>query len=86
MQTLMVEMAGGRRIWKDSQLGKGWTVVTLEQIAAWNPDQVYIIDYFNDPALAVQKFLSDPNTQNSECGEVEKGFCLSEGRLQLGSA
>lgn len=76
MQTLMVEMAGGRPVWKDSQLGKGWTVVTLEQIAAWNPDQVYIIDYFNDPALAVQKFLSDPNTQNLNAARSKNVFAF----------
>lgn len=66
MQTLLVDMAGGRPVWNDIQLQKGWTVVTLEQIAAWNPDQIYIIDYFDDPVKAVDALRVDPIGQNLE--------------------
>lgn len=64
IQTLLVEMAGGQPIWLDAQLGGGWTVVTLEQIAAWNPDQIYIIDYFDDPSKSAEAFSNDPIAQN----------------------
>lgn len=63
MQTLLVGMAGGRPVWLDVQ-GSGWTVVTLEQIAAWDPDQVYVIDYFGDPTQAVEKLRTDPVARN----------------------
>ena len=66
MQTLLVDMAGGRPVWNDIQLQKGWTVVTLEQIAAWNPDQIYIIDYFDDPIKAIEALSADPIGQNLE--------------------
>jgi iron complex transport system substrate-binding protein len=55
-----VELAGGTPVWLDAQLGNGWTPVSLEQIAAWNPDQVYVITYFTDPALTVAKIKADP--------------------------
>ncbi|MCS7178512.1 MAG: ABC transporter substrate-binding protein [Anaerolineae bacterium] len=63
MQTRLVGMAGGHPVWLEVQ-GSGWTVVTLEQIAAWDPDQVYVIDYFGDPTQAVEKFQADPVARN----------------------
>lgn len=63
MQTRLVGMAGGRPAWLDVQ-GSGWTVVTLEQIAAWDPDQVYVIDYFGDPREAVERLQADPVARN----------------------
>jgi iron complex transport system substrate-binding protein len=45
MQSMDVQMGGGQPAWKDAQLGNSWTVVTLEQIAAWDPDQIYVIAY-----------------------------------------
>jgi iron complex transport system substrate-binding protein len=63
LQTNLVEMAGGNPIWLDIQLtGDDWTIVTLEQVAAWNPDQIYIIDYFADPAITVEELKNDPIT------------------------
>jgi iron complex transport system substrate-binding protein len=63
MQTLLVQMAGGRPAWKDAQVGQGWTKVSIEQIAAWDPDQVYIIAYLNDPGEVVKKLAADPQWQ-----------------------
>ncbi|WP_333657106.1 ABC transporter substrate-binding protein [Anaerolinea sp.] len=48
IQTQMVELAGGMPVWGSANPGKGWTVVTLEQIAAWNADQIFIIAYQKD--------------------------------------
>lgn len=45
LQTSMVETAGGVPVWADLEFGKGWTVVNLEQIAAWDPEQIFLIDY-----------------------------------------
>ena len=45
LQTRMVEMSAGNPVWSGIEAGEGWTVVNLEQIAAWDPDQIYIIDY-----------------------------------------
>ncbi|PKO22244.1 MAG: ABC transporter substrate-binding protein [Chloroflexi bacterium HGW-Chloroflexi-1] len=63
MQTLMVRMAGGRPAWTDAQLGNGWTKVGLEQIAAWDADQIYIIAYTNNVDDVVQKLKADPQWQ-----------------------
>ncbi|HDD55945.1 MAG TPA: ABC transporter substrate-binding protein [Chloroflexi bacterium] len=45
LQTNLVETAGGVPIWADLEVGNGWTVVNLEQIAAWDPEQIFLVDY-----------------------------------------
>jgi iron complex transport system substrate-binding protein len=63
MQTIITEMAGGQPVWADAQLGQGWTKVGFEQIAAWDPDQVYIIAYFNNVDEVVRGLKADPQWQ-----------------------
>jgi iron complex transport system substrate-binding protein len=64
IQTLEAQQAGGNPVWKGAQLGSGWTTVTLEQVAAWNPDQIYVIAYFDDPAGVAAKLAADPGWQS----------------------
>lgn len=46
IQTMMVERAGGTPIWLDADLSvNAWKKVSFEQIAAWNPDHIYLISY-----------------------------------------
>lgn len=61
IQTQMVEIAGGEPVWADANPAKGWTQVTLEQIAAWDADQIFVISYFKNPVEVVDGLKSDPN-------------------------
>ncbi len=63
IQTEMVEIGGGIPVWKESAQGGGWIVVNLEQIAAWDPDQIYVINYFSDVDELVERLAADPNWQ-----------------------
>ncbi len=63
MQTRMVEMAGGIPVWTEANLGGGWTQVSLEQIAAWDADQIFIIAYRQDSADVTAALEADPNWQ-----------------------
>jgi len=45
IQTRMVEMAGGNPVWTNGHPGGGWSKVNMEQIASWNPDQIYLVAY-----------------------------------------
>jgi iron complex transport system substrate-binding protein len=45
LQTMLVELAGGKAVWKDAAEAGGWTIVTFDQIAAWNPDMIFLVDY-----------------------------------------
>ena len=63
MQTRLVEMAGGIPVWADANPGKGWTQVSLEQIAAWDADHIFIVSYTQDSAEVVAGLKSDPQWQ-----------------------
>jgi iron complex transport system substrate-binding protein len=63
VQSIEVQLAAGRVAWKDAQLGNGWTTVTLEQIAAWAPDQIYVIAYSGDVSRVVDTLKADPQWQ-----------------------
>lgn len=63
IQTTMVTKAGGAPVWTDASLGDGWAVVNFEQIAAWNPDQIYIINYTDDPVQVVADLKANPQWQ-----------------------
>ncbi len=63
IQTMLVEMAGGQPVWKDAQLGSGWTKVNLEQIAAWDADQIYIVAYTKNSSDVVKQLEADPQWQ-----------------------
>ncbi|MCX6070532.1 MAG: ABC transporter substrate-binding protein, partial [Chloroflexi bacterium] len=58
LQTMLVELAGGEPVWLDAA-GRGWTVVDLEQVAAWDPDYVFVVYYAGDPAVATEALRSD---------------------------
>ncbi|MCS7261531.1 MAG: ABC transporter substrate-binding protein [Anaerolineae bacterium] len=63
IQTTMVEMAGGRPIWREAAQGGGWNIVGLEQIAAWDPDVICLVSYFNDPGAVVATIRTDERWQ-----------------------
>ncbi|GIK57436.1 MAG: ABC transporter substrate-binding protein [Chloroflexi bacterium] len=63
LQTSMVQMAGGEPAWTDANPGDGWTEVTLEQIAAWDADQIFVVSYFVDPNEVLESIKADPNWQ-----------------------
>jgi iron complex transport system substrate-binding protein len=63
LQTTMVEMAGGRPVWKDIELGKGWTTVNFEQIAVWNPDKIFVVAYKMPVEEAADAIRNDANWQ-----------------------
>jgi iron complex transport system substrate-binding protein len=63
IQTMMVENGGGIPIWKNANLGQGWTKVSLEQTAAWDADQIFIISYFKPVDEVVESLKADPQWQ-----------------------
>ncbi len=63
IQTEMVRLAGGEPVWSSAELGRGWTQVTLEQIAAWDPDQIFVVSYFKNPSEVVANLKADANWQ-----------------------
>ncbi len=63
MQTILVQTAGGRPVWEDANPTGGWTKVSLEQVAAWNPDVIFIVAYFSPVNDVVNNLKADPQWQ-----------------------
>ncbi len=62
IQTQLMELAGGAPVWGEASQG-GWTVVGLEQIAAWNPDAIFVISYFEPVDEVVARLEGDAGWQ-----------------------
>ncbi len=61
MQTLQVQGAGGVPVWlEEAEPTNGWRVITLEQIARWNPDQIVVVAYGAGPEDILAKLRADP--------------------------
>jgi iron complex transport system substrate-binding protein len=63
LQTTEVELAGGTPVWKEAAQAGGWTVVNFEQIAAWDPEQIYVVSYQADSAQIVANLKANPQWQ-----------------------
>ena len=58
LQTWLVEAAGATPVWKGTGLtASGWSKVSFEQIAAWDPDAIYFVSFKSPvaPLLAAVK-------------------------------
>ncbi len=64
LQTSLVELSGGIPVWKEIDTGGGWVVVNLEQIAAWDPDQVFIISYDGNASAVKADLIENPIWSN----------------------
>jgi iron complex transport system substrate-binding protein len=71
IQSTEVVDAGGTPVWKDAELGDSWTSVTVEQIAAWDPQYIFVISYFSPVGDVVSSLKTDP--QWSELKAVKDG-------------
>jgi iron complex transport system substrate-binding protein len=58
IQTMLVEMAGGLPVWRDGAAGQGWIRVGFEQIAAWNPQKLFLVSYRSNPDELRESLLS----------------------------
>lgn len=76
MQTQIVELAGGTPVWADANPAKGWTKVTLEQVAAWDADNIYIIAYTANPVEVVEQLKQDPQWQSLRAVQENKLFAF----------
>jgi iron complex transport system substrate-binding protein len=63
IQTKEAELAGALPVWQEAAQGGGWTVVNLEQVAAWDPEKVFVISYKADSARIADRLAADPQWQ-----------------------
>jgi iron complex transport system substrate-binding protein len=71
LQTTEAELAGGLPVWTEAAQGGGWTVVNFEQIAAWDPDKIFVVSYQVDPSQVVDTL--EANTQWAALRAAQEG-------------
>jgi iron complex transport system substrate-binding protein len=76
LQTMLVDLAGGRPVWQETVTDGGWTTVSLEQIAAWNPEVILIVDYKGKAVKTVEELKLDPKWQELLAVKNEKIFAF----------
>ncbi len=76
LQTTMVELVGGTPIWTEASVTGGWAIVNFEQIAAWNPDQIYVIYYPGDASPITEHLKPDPKWQSLRAVQQDQLFAF----------
>lgn len=75
LQTTMVQNAGGNPIWLDVDGGAdGWIQVGLEQIAVWNPDVIFVVNYAGDSVETAQQLLQSPTWEGLQAVENDQVY------------
>ncbi len=59
IQTTLVRLAGGDPVWPDAAVGRGWSRVNLEQVAAWSPEVVLLVAYRQDIESVAEALLGN---------------------------
>ncbi len=76
LQTTMVELVGGTPIWTEASETGGWAIVNFEQIAAWDPEQIYVIYYPGDASPITEHLKSDPKWQAIQAVQQDQLFAF----------
>jgi iron complex transport system substrate-binding protein len=76
LQTIETELAGGAPVWVEAAQGGGWTIVNFEQIAAWDPDVIFLISYNADPARVIKRLRSDARWQALSAAKAERLYAF----------
>lgn len=77
MQTYLIQTSGGTPVWEDANPGSGWTTVNLEQIAAWNPEVVFVVSYFVPVNDVVDQMKTDPQWMLLDAVKNNKLFAFA---------
>jgi iron complex transport system substrate-binding protein len=77
LQTRLVEIAGGYPAWKELDGGGGWVVVNIEQIAAWDPDIVFLIEYSGNAPEIKQNIINNPILSNLRAVKNDQLFAFA---------
>ncbi len=73
LQTTMVQKAGGNPIWLDVDTGSdGWILVGLEQIAVWNPDMIFVVNYNGDSQETAKQLMESPTWEGLKAVETQQ--------------
>lgn len=67
IQTWLVTAAGGIPVWTDSVLPGQWANVTMEQVAAWDPDVLVVVSYSAPATDGIAALAASPVWTDLRC-------------------
>jgi iron complex transport system substrate-binding protein len=70
IQARMVETAGGTPVWVAENGTTGWLKVGIEQVAAWNPEHVFVVSYASSAVDAARRLAGSPAWQAARAGRA----------------
>jgi iron complex transport system substrate-binding protein len=70
IQARMVQTAGGMPVWTGQNLTTGWLKVGVEQVAAWDPEHVFVVSYSSSAADAARRLAGSPAWQATRAGRT----------------
>jgi iron complex transport system substrate-binding protein len=70
IQAWMVENAGGTPVWTSQNLTTGWLKVGVEQVAAWDPQEVLVVSYASSAAESARRLAAAPAWQGTSAGRA----------------
>jgi len=76
MQTIIFKLAGGIPVWEDIELGRGWTKVNLEQVAVWDPDQIFLVSYHSDIDKVIEDLRANSTFQSLRAVQEEQLYAF----------
>ncbi|MCK4543357.1 MAG: ABC transporter substrate-binding protein [Spirochaetales bacterium] len=76
IQSMMVELAGGEPVWTGGVIGNGWTKVNFEQIAVWDPDQIFLVAYKQEEKKIIERLKNDPQWKELAAVQADKLFAF----------
>lgn len=76
LQTDLIEKAGGIPVWKAANQAGGWSDINLEQISAWDPEVIFIVNYQGDASEIVNNLKNDEIWQNLKSVKTDKIYAF----------
>jgi iron complex transport system substrate-binding protein len=78
MQTTQVQTAGGDPVWLEAaEMTDGWTVVNFEQIAVWDPDQIFVVVWYAlDPTEVIATLKANPQWSQLQAVQNEQVYAF----------
>jgi iron complex transport system substrate-binding protein len=74
MQTIMAERAGGVPVWKGANPGSGWAKVGIEQIAAWDPQAIFVVSYREPSSALAASLAAEPALAGLSAAKAKRIF------------
>ena len=76
LQTDLVKKAGGNPVWQEANQAGSWVQINIEQISAWEADQIFIVNYQGEANKIISNLKNDPVWSNLKSSQTENIYAF----------